>query len=371
MTRERLRTCARPLAACFVLALLLSGGPARVEPAAAQSARPVLVSHTTSTRAVAFESVTQKREPFPLNSSVQFSSDRRTRVILFAMNLKLQAGETAAAVTADAEDAAHKVYQLKVESVAPVPDQPWLTSLVVRLSDELTDVGDVLVRVTYKGQPSNRVRVGVGHTGGGPPDDFGAVPTPGTPNPGPSPNASLAGDLTAAEVQRLIAQAVSAAAQLGRPVTVAVVDREGNVLGVFQMTNAPATTLIRGGGTSGRGLEGLTVPSTLAAVSKAGTAAFFSTTGNAFTTRTASFIIQQHFPPGVDNRPGGPLYGVQFSQLPCSDIKKPGLPLGLSADPGSMPIYRNGVAVGGIGIEGDGLYTLDRDPRTSTSPSKK
>ena len=31
----------------------------------------------------------------------------------------------------------------------------------------------------------------------------------------------------------------------------------------------------------------------------------------AFTTRTASFIIQEHFPPKDDNRPGGPLYGEQ------------------------------------------------------------
>ncbi|HKC63068.1 MAG TPA: heme-binding protein, partial [Pyrinomonadaceae bacterium] len=110
------------------------------------------------------------------------------------------------------------------------------------------------------------------------------------------------------------------------------------------------------------------VPSSLAAISKAGTAAFFSTTGNAFTTRTAGFIVQEHFPPRVDNQPGGPLYGVQFSSLPCSDIKKPGLPLGLSADPGSMPIYKGGVAVGGVGIEGDGIYGIDKDPTDFDQP---
>jgi uncharacterized protein GlcG (DUF336 family) len=102
--------------------------------------------------------------------------------------------------------------------------------------------------------------------------------------------------------------------------------------------------------------------SRFAAISKAGTAALFSTSGNAFTTRTAGFIIQEHFPPGVNFRSGGPLYGVQYSSLPCSDIKIPGLPLGLSADPGSMPIYKNGIAQGGVGIEGDGVYGIDRDP---------
>ena len=53
-----------------------------------------------------------------------------------------------------------------------------MTSVVLRLSDDMTDVGDVLVWVNYHGLMSNRVRVGIGHVGGGPPDDFGAVPTP-------------------------------------------------------------------------------------------------------------------------------------------------------------------------------------------------
>jgi uncharacterized protein GlcG (DUF336 family) len=167
-------------------------------------------------------------------------------------------------------------------------------------------------------------------------------------------------------------------------VTVAVTDREGNVLGVFTMTGAPATTQFRGNsgfnqqpnpltGLVQFGLEGANLPPLLmpvqrAAISKAGTAAFFSTQGNAFTTRTAGFIIQEHIPPGVDFRPGGPLYGVQFSQLQCSDIKIPGLPFGLSADPGSFPLYKNGVAVGGVGIEGDGVYTVDRVPADFDKP---
>ena len=348
-------------------ALLLGLSTQPVERAVAQTNRPMLISETTSTRAVAFESVTQKREPFQHTSSVQFSADNRTRIMLFATNLNLQAGETASAVTAEAEDGAHRIYPLTVEYVGSVPDQAWVSALIVRLHDEMNDVGDVLVKITYRGQASNRVRVGIGHTGGGPADDAGAQPTPGSPF-APPPAQATAGDASSVEVQQLLAQAVSAAAALNRPVTVAVVDREANVLGVFKMTGAPASTVIRGGGTSGRGLEGLSVPSTLAAISKAGTAALFSTTGNAFTTRTASFIIQEHIPPGVDNRPGGPLYGVQYSSLPCSDIKKPGLPLGLSADAGSMPIYRNGVAIGGIGIEGDGLYTLDKDPTDFDQP---
>jgi uncharacterized protein GlcG (DUF336 family) len=338
-----------------------------VEKTSAQSNRPVLISEASSTRAIALDSVSQLREPFPLTSSIQLGTDKRTRVMLFAMNLSLQPGETASAVTASAEDGAHRIYALTVEYVGPVPDQSWATAVVVRLNDELGDVGDVLVRITYQGVNSNRVRIGIGHIGGGPPDDAGAVPTPGSNVP-PSLSVPTAGTLTTDEVRSVISQAVAASVQLNRAVTVAVTDREGNVLGVFQMSGAPASTLIRSLGTAGRGLEGTSVPASLAAISKAGTAALFSTTGNAFTTRTAGFIIQEHFPPGVSFRSGGPLYGVQFSSLPCSDIKRPGLPLGLSADPGGLPLYKNGVAVGGVGIEGDGVYGVDRDPMDFDQP---
>lgn len=174
--------------------------------------------------------------------------------------------------------------------------------------------------------------------------------------------------LTPADVQTLIAQSVSAAVQLNQKVTVAVTDQEGRVLGVFVMTGAGPTTQIRSIGALGQGLEGLVVPSAAAAISKAGTGALLSSNGNAFTTRTAGFIVQEHFPPGIDFRAAGPLYGVQFSSLPCSDIKKNGLPLGLAADPGGIPVYKNGVFVGGIGVEGDGLYTVDRDPADADVP---
>jgi uncharacterized protein GlcG (DUF336 family) len=365
-TKRRLLAAALSLA---VVALL--SAPRRRS--TAQSASPVLISEATSTRAVALESATRLREPFAPTTPVQFGADARTRVMLFAMNLHLAAGEDASAVTADAQDAAGHTYPLAVEYVGPVPGQEWMSSVVVRLADDLGDVGDVLVRVGYRDAKSNRVRVGIGHVGGGPPDDAGAIPTPAPPvapaaAPTPNTNPVTAGDLNVSEVQTVIAQAVSAAAAVGRAVTVAVTDREGNVLGVFQMTGAPATTHITGGGRAGQGLEGLDVPATLAAISKAGTASVFSTRGNAFTSRTASFIIQEHFPPGVSFQPGGPLFGVQFSQLPCSDIKRPALPLGLSADPGSAPLYKNGVSVGGVGIEGDGLYTLDKDPTDFDKP---
>jgi uncharacterized protein GlcG (DUF336 family) len=183
--------------------------------------------------------------------------------------------------------------------------------------------------------------------------------------------------LTASDVQTIIAQAATEATNRGLPVTIAVLDHTGVVLGALQMAGAKTTTTISGGGSGG--LEGTVLASSaqFAAISKAGTGAFFATQGNAFTPRTASFIVQEHFPPGVDPSPGGPLFGVQFSNLRCSDVHRgsgahlaatSNLPLGLSADPGGFPLYKNGVAVGGIGVEGDGSYTLDPG-RPDTEPT--
>lgn len=356
-----------PLVLALTAAVLLAGADAiSLRKTSAQNPRPVLISHEDSTRAISFESVTHQREPFSPAALVKFGPDSQTRIMLFVMNLSLQPGDSVSSILVEAEDGAHRVFQLPVEFIGTLPEHPWATSLVVRLNPGLDNVGDVLMRVTYRGASSNRVRVAIGHIGGGLPDDEGAVPTPGSP--APKITGATAGNLTSGDVQTIISQAVSAAASLNRSVTVSVTDREANVLGVFVMTGAPASTTIRSVGTNGQGLEGTVVPATLATISKAGTASLFSTTGNAFTTRTAGFIIQEHFPPGIQFRSGGPLYGVQFSSLPCSDIKKPAVPLGLSADPGGLPIYKDGVAAGGVGIEGDGIYTVDRDPTDFDQP---
>jgi uncharacterized protein GlcG (DUF336 family) len=175
--------------------------------------------------------------------------------------------------------------------------------------------------------------------------------------------------LSASEVNLILQQAVTATRQLGTAGTFAVLDRVGNVLAVYQMSGAPLTTTINGQLGAAGGLEGAVVPSTLAAISKAGTGAYLSSQGNAFSTRTASQIIQEHYDPGQTNAPGGPLFGVQFSQLACSDVTVKGsgsagprpLPLGLAGDPGGIPLYKNGDIVGGIGVEFDGIYTVDRN----------
>lgn len=189
--------------------------------------------------------------------------------------------------------------------------------------------------------------------------------------------------LSVGQVQLIVSQAVAQVQAMGSPpATVAVVDRVGNVLAVFQMNGAAAFTTITSQRGVNTGLQGIAVPSTLAAISKAGTAAYLSTQGHGFTSRTASQIVQQNFNPGATNQPGGPLFGVQFSQLPCGDLVKAfgvnalegpkGLPLGFAADPGGLPLYIQGVPVGGVGVEFDGLYTLDPNTGdTDVSPEEQ
>jgi uncharacterized protein (DUF1800 family) len=159
---------------------------------------PTLLSQDTSTRAIALESVTFKGEPFPLTSSVKFSSDPRTRVCIFATGLQLLSGEGVNAFSAEAEDSAGVRYQLTVEYVGQVPpatdslgvttDFRGVSMIIVRLNDAMGDVGDVLIRLNLHGMSSNRVRLAIGHVGGTLPSDaaLGLVPTPAPLTPPPA-----------------------------------------------------------------------------------------------------------------------------------------------------------------------------------------
>ena len=171
------RCAAKGFILSFLLLVCLI--PAR----AATNKKPVLISQAASTRAVAFESFSMKAEPFPLTATVPLGTDTRTRICIFAMGLELLPSEGANAFTSDVQDASGKIYPLRVEYVGQVPDFPGITMIVVRLADDLGDVGDVLLRLNLHGMASNRVRVAIGHSGGGPTDDAGAVATPAPQTP--------------------------------------------------------------------------------------------------------------------------------------------------------------------------------------------
>src|SRR5882724_2793276 len=168
--------------------------------------------------------------------------------------------------------------------------------------------------------------------------------------------------MTSNQVATVMAQALTRANDFLVPgdITngvVAVVDREGFVLGVWSLEPGPSALDV------------------IDAITKAGTAAFLSSDQNAFTSRTAGFIVGQHFPPGIRNRTPGPLVGVNFSNMSFSDVNRFKDPhtydpsafggggtngaaitmndlaalSGLAGSPGGVPLYKNGKLVGGVG----------------------
>ena len=169
--------------------------------------------------------------------------------------------------------------------------------------------------------------------------------------------------LTVPEIQTIIGQAVEQSTAEGAASVVAVVDREGFVLGVFAMTSAPLGPVFPVSATlPPDGASGIND-----AIARARTAAFLSSNENAFSSRTAAYIVDVHFPPGVFYTPAGPLYGVQNSNDTGCDVVRgvgPGGapisnnptplpdPNGFSGKPGGLPLYKGGWHVGGIGVSG-------------------
>jgi uncharacterized protein GlcG (DUF336 family) len=232
----------------------------------------------------------------------------------------------------------------------------------------------------------------------------GSSTTPVVTPPPPPPTGAVrvfadppAESLSTADVQQVIAQAVAEAQARNVGAAIVVVDRVGNPLAAFRMNNAPTSLAIPPVPTPvANSLPGLQLNNAAApvgaALAKAITGAYLSSAGNAFSTRTASQIVQEHFPPSPNavGLESGPLYGVQFSSLPCSDlvarfntaggsgslfvnpatgaatstaasIGPRRTPLGLAADSGGFPLYKNGTLVGGVGVLSDGIYGFDED----------
>ncbi len=186
--------------------------------------------------------------------------------------------------------------------------------------------------------------------------------------------------LTKGEVETIVANAATEAARIDPRAIIAVTDRDGFVLAVWDMGGRipnpiPPFSL------SDRSKIAL-YGKLAAAITRAGAAAFLSSDQQAFTSRTAGFIIQQHFPPGVRNTGTGPLVGVGLSSLFFSDVnfmkyirpgfdptalvdpttspgvRAPSVLLGsLNDSPGGVPLYKLGHLVGGIGVTGDNSPT--------------
>lgn len=145
------------LTTCFVVLLIISCGKAALPQASTPG--PTLLTQENSSRAAALDSVTLVREPLAVVSRRNFSTDGRTRLSLFGINMDLLPAEDASAVTATARDSQSRTYALKVESVGKlsVPTLDSLTQVVVRLPDGLAQAGDVWISVTLRGKTSNEV----------------------------------------------------------------------------------------------------------------------------------------------------------------------------------------------------------------------
>jgi uncharacterized protein GlcG (DUF336 family) len=181
--------------------------------------------------------------------------------------------------------------------------------------------------------------------------------------PSPTPNLT-AGDVTAL---------VQTAAQAADPnaMVIAVVDRAGNILGVYRKPAAPALAT---------GNFGVQVDSNELAVSLARTAAFFSSDQAPLSSRTVRFISGIHFPSGISGAPNAALYGIENTNRGCAlstnfiagqavtparSIGGATTGLGITTgkadlndsdpnavNPGGVPLFRNGSVVGGIGVAG-------------------
>ncbi|MGB0035168.1 MAG: heme-binding protein [Candidatus Acidiferrales bacterium] len=166
---------------------------------------------------------------------------------------------------------------------------------------------------------------------------------------------------------------VQAAAATGNSDTmaIAVVDRVGNILAVWQGPNAPAQSPSN---------FGVMVPTAELAVSLARTAAFFSNDQAPLSSRTVRYISGIHFPPGIKNTANADLYGIENTNRGCilsnNYIAGQQIPpatmidgtpshLGVitgkanvmdsqpfAVNPGGVPIFKDNHDVGGIGIAG-------------------
>src|ERR1700681_486011 len=116
---------------------------------------------------------------------------------------------------------------------------------------------------------------------------------PGGPGTEPS---SACGGLDSSEVTGLLTHAALA---VGFPtLAIAVVDRPGNVIGLY----------LQGGPTLDQQNQ---------AVGLARTGAFFSNDHAPLSSRTARFVSGLHFPPGIAHTPTAALYGIENTNRGC------------------------------------------------------
>ena len=150
------------------------------------SPTPVLLSEAASTRAlaVAGDESFERAAVFARGGGKARAFAPDATVQLFVTNLSLMSGERANAFRVYAEDAKGRQYRFPVVGFRAVKSSEGVYALTVQLTDDFgfwekpIFRGDVLINVAWRGLTSNRVRLGIGETGGAIKDDAGARPTP-------------------------------------------------------------------------------------------------------------------------------------------------------------------------------------------------
>jgi hypothetical protein len=120
---------------------------------------PNLSTEADSDVALTLNATTFVRGPFSAFTNPNFSQDQRTRIMLFVPNLDVLPGEDLSGLSVQAEDSLSRTYTMPVEYVGPVANLGSLTQINVRIPEELANVNDAWVWVTWRGVVGAKARL--------------------------------------------------------------------------------------------------------------------------------------------------------------------------------------------------------------------